>query len=193
MSRVEELRDAERLRRLELLDYIEALVYHARESAEHPTLRERVDAALRHDEEPPGGGDGTTELWLMSIGKKVAGRPPWPPPWQCRNARCWSNCRCVSGQCLRRSSRPFRQPRMPSNSPSGCAALSPPTTSMPSASPPRVDSCSGGLQRSPGSSSRQTPGSSGRRPRAGARHPRLGTRWGRRPARRAAGPRALVR
>jgi hypothetical protein len=48
---VEELPSAERLRRLELLAYIEALVYHARQAGEHATLRQRIDTALRHDED----------------------------------------------------------------------------------------------------------------------------------------------
>jgi len=51
VSRVEELTGPERLRRLELLDYIEALVYNARDTSEHPLLRERVNAALRYDED----------------------------------------------------------------------------------------------------------------------------------------------
>jgi hypothetical protein len=39
------------LRRLELLDYIEALVYHARHPSEHSVHRQRINAALRHDED----------------------------------------------------------------------------------------------------------------------------------------------
>ncbi len=51
VSRVEELTGPERLRRLELLDYIEALVYHARQPSEHALHRQRINAALRHDED----------------------------------------------------------------------------------------------------------------------------------------------
>jgi len=51
VTRLEELRGPERLRRLELLSYVEALVYHAREEAEHPALRQRIDSAVRHDED----------------------------------------------------------------------------------------------------------------------------------------------
>jgi hypothetical protein len=51
VGQVEELTGAERLRRLELLDYIEALVYHSRPASEHSALRERIDTALRHDED----------------------------------------------------------------------------------------------------------------------------------------------
>jgi hypothetical protein len=51
VSRVEELTGPERLRRLELLDYVEALVYHVREASEYPMLYERIGAALRHDED----------------------------------------------------------------------------------------------------------------------------------------------
>jgi hypothetical protein len=40
----------ERLRRLELLCYVEGLVYHARQGSEHSLLRQRIDAALRNDE-----------------------------------------------------------------------------------------------------------------------------------------------
>jgi len=44
------LTEAERLRRLELLCYVEALVYHARGQSEHETLRRRINAALSDDE-----------------------------------------------------------------------------------------------------------------------------------------------
>ena len=50
VSKLSELTGAERLRRLELLSYVEALVYHAREQNEHAALRERIDAVLRDDE-----------------------------------------------------------------------------------------------------------------------------------------------
>jgi hypothetical protein len=49
VSRLEDLPGEEQLRRGELLSYVETLVYHAREEAEHPALRERIDAALRHN------------------------------------------------------------------------------------------------------------------------------------------------
>ncbi len=51
VTRIEELTGTEQLRRLELLDYIEALVYHARAAGEHQPLRDRIDAALRHNED----------------------------------------------------------------------------------------------------------------------------------------------
>jgi hypothetical protein len=50
VSSLEELKGEERLRRLELLCYVEALVYHSRETTEHNALRERIDAALKNDE-----------------------------------------------------------------------------------------------------------------------------------------------
>ncbi len=50
VARVEELKGDERLRRLELLCYVEALVYHSRQSSEHEALRQRIDAALKNDE-----------------------------------------------------------------------------------------------------------------------------------------------
>ncbi len=50
VSKVEEL-TAETGRRLELLDYVESLVYHARQTSEHPLLHQRIDAALRHNED----------------------------------------------------------------------------------------------------------------------------------------------
>jgi hypothetical protein len=51
VTKLEELSGAERLRRLELLHYVEALVYHSRGMGEHGALRQRIDAALRHDED----------------------------------------------------------------------------------------------------------------------------------------------
>jgi hypothetical protein len=50
VAKVEELKGDERLRRLELLCYVEALVYHSRETSEHIALRQRIDAALKNDE-----------------------------------------------------------------------------------------------------------------------------------------------
>jgi hypothetical protein len=50
VARVEELRGEERLRRLELLDYIEALTVNARPPEEHPAMRQQIDAALKNDE-----------------------------------------------------------------------------------------------------------------------------------------------
>ncbi|HYT92646.1 MAG TPA: Rpn family recombination-promoting nuclease/putative transposase [Gemmataceae bacterium] len=50
VAKLGELKGTERLRRLELLSYVEGLVYHAREAQEHKTLRERIDAVLRDDE-----------------------------------------------------------------------------------------------------------------------------------------------
>jgi hypothetical protein len=38
------------LRRLELLSYVEGLVYHSRGSAEHPALHKRIDDALLDEE-----------------------------------------------------------------------------------------------------------------------------------------------
>jgi Putative transposase, YhgA-like len=49
VAKLEELPGAEQLRRQELLSYVEALVYHAREASEHSMLRERIDAALLHN------------------------------------------------------------------------------------------------------------------------------------------------
>jgi hypothetical protein len=51
VTKLQELRGDERLRRQELLSYVEALVYHSREGREHSLLRQRIDAALRHDED----------------------------------------------------------------------------------------------------------------------------------------------
>ncbi len=51
VARVEELKGDERLRRLELLCYVEALVYHSRETTEHEALRQRIDVALKNDED----------------------------------------------------------------------------------------------------------------------------------------------
>ncbi len=51
MTRVQELPDADRLRRRELLCYVEGVVYHWRGENEHPLLRERIDAALKDDED----------------------------------------------------------------------------------------------------------------------------------------------
>ena len=51
VTRVQELPDAERLRRRELLCYVEGVVYHWRGENEHPLLRERIDAALKDDED----------------------------------------------------------------------------------------------------------------------------------------------
>jgi hypothetical protein len=50
VSKLEELTSSERLRRLELLCYVEAFVYHSRAESEHGALRERINAALRNDE-----------------------------------------------------------------------------------------------------------------------------------------------
>jgi hypothetical protein len=50
VSKLAELRGPERHRRMELLSYVEALVYHAREGREHSTLRECIDESLRDDE-----------------------------------------------------------------------------------------------------------------------------------------------
>jgi hypothetical protein len=50
VTKLQEMTGAERLRRLELLSYVEAFVYHAREQSEHTTLRQRIDAALEDDE-----------------------------------------------------------------------------------------------------------------------------------------------
>ncbi len=50
VSKVEEL-TAETQRRLELLDYVEALVYYARVPSEHAALHQRIDAALQHNED----------------------------------------------------------------------------------------------------------------------------------------------
>jgi hypothetical protein len=50
VTKLQELTGSERLRRLELLCYVEGLVYHARQGSEHPLLRQRIDAALRNDE-----------------------------------------------------------------------------------------------------------------------------------------------
>jgi hypothetical protein len=50
VAKLEELTGPQRLRRLELLCYVEAFVYHAREVTEHGALRERINAALRNDE-----------------------------------------------------------------------------------------------------------------------------------------------
>src|SRR5689334_11829865 len=44
------VRGTERLRRLELLSYVEGLVYHSRGHNEHQALRARIDDALRDDE-----------------------------------------------------------------------------------------------------------------------------------------------
>jgi hypothetical protein len=49
VTKVEELTDDERLRRLELLCYVEALVYHARPASDREALRQRINAALRDD------------------------------------------------------------------------------------------------------------------------------------------------
>jgi hypothetical protein len=51
VAKVEELKGDERLRRQELLCYVEALVYHSRETTEHDALRQRIDAALKNDED----------------------------------------------------------------------------------------------------------------------------------------------
>jgi hypothetical protein len=50
VTKVQELKGAERLRRLELLSYVEAFVYNLREQSEHQMLRQRIDAALKDDE-----------------------------------------------------------------------------------------------------------------------------------------------
>jgi Putative transposase, YhgA-like len=50
VTKLQELRGPERQRRLELLSYVEGLVYHSRGSSEHNALRERINAALRDDE-----------------------------------------------------------------------------------------------------------------------------------------------
>jgi hypothetical protein len=50
LARLQELKGPDRLRRLELLCYVEGLVYHARAAAEHETLRRQIDAAVRDDE-----------------------------------------------------------------------------------------------------------------------------------------------
>jgi hypothetical protein len=43
-------RRTQELRRLDLLSYVEALMYHVREPIEHNQLRQRIDAALYDDE-----------------------------------------------------------------------------------------------------------------------------------------------
>jgi hypothetical protein len=50
VGKLNELKGTEQLRWLELLSYIEGLVYHAREGTEHAALRERIDTALRDDD-----------------------------------------------------------------------------------------------------------------------------------------------
>jgi hypothetical protein len=50
VAKLGDLQGGERQRWLELLSYVEALVYHAREANEHAPLRERIDTALRDDE-----------------------------------------------------------------------------------------------------------------------------------------------
>jgi hypothetical protein len=50
VAKLQELKGAERLRRLDLLSYVEGLVYHSRAGSEHTMLRQRIDAALKDDE-----------------------------------------------------------------------------------------------------------------------------------------------
>ncbi len=50
VNRIEELTD-EVQRRLELLDFIEGFVYHARNPSEHPLLHQRINEALRYTED----------------------------------------------------------------------------------------------------------------------------------------------
>jgi hypothetical protein len=51
VTKLQELKGEQRLRRLELLSYVEALVYHSRQTGEHEVLRQRIDAAPRDDED----------------------------------------------------------------------------------------------------------------------------------------------
>ena len=50
VSKLQELKGPQRLRRLELLCYVEAFVYNSRAASEHQTLRQRIDSALMDDE-----------------------------------------------------------------------------------------------------------------------------------------------
>jgi hypothetical protein len=50
VTKVQGLTSAERQRRMELLSYMDAAVYHWRDRSEHSFLRQRIDAALKDDE-----------------------------------------------------------------------------------------------------------------------------------------------
>ncbi len=50
VTKVQEMPSEERPRRMELLSYIDAAVYHWRGRSEHSFLRQRIDAALKDDE-----------------------------------------------------------------------------------------------------------------------------------------------
>jgi hypothetical protein len=50
VTKLQELRGQERLRRLELLSYVEGLVYHVRKPGEVAALRQRIDTVLQDDE-----------------------------------------------------------------------------------------------------------------------------------------------
>ena len=81
VTKVQEMSGDERLRRVELLSYVEGLVYNARGLSEHRALQPRIYAALRDDE---------VRLEVEMIRRTMADVLREEGAWRQTNGRCWT-------------------------------------------------------------------------------------------------------